>query len=108
MSVDYRVIGQRVQRIRKEQKLTQEQLAERLAVSVGYISQIERGVTKANLDMLSNISSYLDCPLAELICGVASGQKSYLSGELEDLYSMMDDVQKQLLCKIAQNILEVM
>ena len=53
MSVDYAAIGQRIKGRRREQKRTQEWLAEQLQVSVGYISQIERGVTKVNLDTLS-------------------------------------------------------
>lgn len=56
MSVDYAAIGQRIKGRRREQKRTQEWLAEQLQVSVGYISQIERGVTKVNLDTLSEIA----------------------------------------------------
>ena len=48
MNVDYGAIGQRIKQVRRSRDMTQERLAEALSVSVGYISQIERGVTKIN------------------------------------------------------------
>ena len=53
MNVDYGAIGQRIKQVRRSRDMTQERLAEALSVSVGYISQIERGVTKINLDTLA-------------------------------------------------------
>ena len=50
--MDYGAIGQRIKQVRRSRDMTQERLAEALSVSVGYISQIERGVTKINLDWL--------------------------------------------------------
>ncbi len=46
MSMDYNLIGSRIKQRRREAMLTQENLAEKLSVSVGYVSQIERGITK--------------------------------------------------------------
>ena len=46
MNVDYGAIGQRIKQVRRSRDMTQERLAEALSVSVGYISQIERGVTR--------------------------------------------------------------
>ena len=43
MNVDYFAIGQRIKQVRRDRGMTQERLAEALSVSVGYISQIERG-----------------------------------------------------------------
>ena len=51
--MDYGAIGQRIKQVRRSRDMTQERLAEALSVSVGYISQIERGVTKINLDTLA-------------------------------------------------------
>lgn len=82
MSVDYAAIGQRIKGRRREQKRTQEWLAEQLQVSVGYISQIERGVTKVNLDTLSEIGASLGCDLGELVTGVAASSPLYLDREV--------------------------
>ncbi|MBQ3826264.1 MAG: helix-turn-helix transcriptional regulator [Spirochaetaceae bacterium] len=50
MSIDYRLIGQKIQTKRKTLHKTQENMAESISVTVGYISQIERGITKVNLE----------------------------------------------------------
>ena len=53
MSIDYKLIGKRIKTKRQHIGLTQEKMAEHLLVSVGYVSQIERGISKPNLEMLS-------------------------------------------------------
>ena len=42
MVIDYKIIGQRIKNARKAIGMTQEVLAEKADVTVGYISQIER------------------------------------------------------------------
>ena len=80
--MDYSAIGQRIKRSRRARGMTQEHLAEALTVSVGYISQIERGVTKISLDTLAAVATRLECELAELVTGVAVSQEHYLDREL--------------------------
>lgn len=43
MKIDYAAIGKRIQKVRKKQQLTQEQLAEMIGVKAGHISNIESG-----------------------------------------------------------------
>lgn len=69
--MDYGAIGQRIKQVRRSRDMTQERLAEALSVSVGYISQIERGVTKINLDTLAAVAAHLNCELSELVTGVS-------------------------------------
>lgn len=106
MSVDYHLIGKRISEHRRAIHRTQENLAECLGVSVGYISQIERGVTKVSLDTLSNICSFLGCDLAELLSNTTYQQDRYLYEEFFLLYSEMQDNQKKLLLEIASAILK--
>ena len=58
-NIDYILIGKRIKAARKALGMTQEKLAEELDVSIGYISQVERGVTKISLDLLGALSSIL-------------------------------------------------
>ena len=67
MSINYETLGRNLYGYRKKKKLTQEELAEQLNLSVGFISQLERGITKPSLDTLSEICSYLDCPIGDLL-----------------------------------------
>lgn len=104
MNVDYPAIGRRVKACRREQKKTQEYLAEALGVSVGYISQIERGVTKISIDTLAEIAVQLGCDLPELVSGVTVCREEYLDWELGQLYAQMTARQRQMLLEIAQVI----
>ena len=103
--IDYSCIGTRIKAARKQKHITQEQLAERLSVTVGYVSQIERGVTKANLEMLVSIASVLDCDLSSLIEGASSGNGQYYLGELSGQIERMTPSQRKLLSRIADEIL---
>lgn len=104
MSVDYKLIGKRIREQRRLADHTQEELAEQLAVTVGYISQIERGITKVSLDTLSNIAANLGCDITELLIGATPRQSSYLAQELAQLYGDMNEAQKRLLLQIAENV----
>lgn len=46
MEIDYTAIGKRVKKFRKSRRLSQEQLAELLDISVPHMSNIENGKTK--------------------------------------------------------------
>ncbi len=72
MSVDYKLIGKRIKKARKRTNITQENLAELMDVSSGYISQIERGVTKANLTTIDNICNHIGCDLSYIITGISA------------------------------------
>ncbi len=104
MKINYRLIGQRVKQKRKTSQKTQDKLAEALGVSVGYISQVERGVTKISLDTLAEIATILQCDVTELIVGSAPRQEEYLTRELTAVYKMMDAQQKTMLLDIANII----
>lgn len=105
MSVDYTAIGHRVKARRRELGRTQEWLAEQLQVSVGYVSQVERGVTRVNLDTLSEIAGYLECELGSLVTGISAGAPNYLDRELAEVLNQMNARQKSMLMEMADLIL---
>lgn len=102
--IDYSIIGKRVKLRRKAVHKTQDNLAEALGVTVGYISQVERGVTKVSLDTLARIATVLQCDIAELVSGVTPEHGSYLSEELGGIYRSMNDQERSLLLQIAEII----
>ena len=101
MAVDYAVIGRRIKLKRKRLGKTQDDVAEALSVSVGYISQIERGATKISLDTLSEIANFLGCDLGEFVTGVTVAQRLYLSQELSDLLDGTSPEQRKMFLEIA-------
>lgn len=106
MHIDYKQVGQRIKQERKRKRMTQEQLAEGLRVSVGYVSQVERGTTKISLDLLAAIATVLDSEIALFLDGVTIGQKSYLETELQSQISKLPPEKKHLLLKIVEALCE--
>ena len=97
MFVDYKLIGNRIKTERKTRGLTQEVLAEKLGVSIGYVSQVERGITKISLDLLGEISDVFGCDIASLITESVVSSKGYLRDEIVDKISGINGRKKQLL-----------
>ncbi len=61
-----RLVGRNVRRIRREQRLTQEQLAERCGHSQQYISELEQGKRNATLISIAVIAQALSVSHLEL------------------------------------------
>lgn len=57
---------------RKHRKLSQEELADRLGVTHGLISQLERGITGLTHDRLESLAEVLGCSAADLLSGPPS------------------------------------
>lgn len=102
MNIDYLEIGTRIKAARKGMRITQEQLAEYLDVSVGYVSQLERGVTKISLDTLGRISARLDTPITFFLSGVSVSQADYLSTDLMTVFNGLPSEKRRLLLEIAK------
>ncbi len=62
-------IGKFIANLRKEQKLTQEQLAEKLGVTDKSVSRWENGKTMPDISMLSILANELNCTIQELLNG---------------------------------------
>lgn len=106
MNVDYALVGTRIKSKRKEKRMTQEMMAEALDVSVGYVSQVERGVTKISLDLLAEISGILDCDMAFFVSGTATGEGNYLKGELFDKFDRLTPSRKRIVLEIIDVLLK--
>ena len=96
MQVDYKLIGTRIKEQRRLREYTQEDLAEKLEVSVGYISQVERGITRISLDLLAAVSTVLECDMAVLVTGSAMNGELYMRDEIGALYDQLNHREKQL------------
>ena len=66
--LDYTAIGIRIRRLRKEQGLTQQALAELSHQEPSNISHIERGATKLSLPTIVNIANALGVSVDDLLC----------------------------------------
>lgn len=65
--MNYFEIGQKIRKYRKEKGLSQEQLAERVNISVTHMSHIETGNTKLSLPVLVDIAAVLQVRTDDLL-----------------------------------------
>lgn len=85
--IDYTIIGKRIQTRRQEQNITQEKLAERVGISVVYLSKIENGRVYPTLETLSNICSELDTELSAILSNTEIARKDYANERVLELFN---------------------
>ena len=69
MNVNFKLIGKRIQEVRKQQTMTQAELATLTDMSDSYISCIETAKKQASLESLIRISNALGITVDELLSG---------------------------------------
>jgi len=106
MSIDFKLIGSRIQTTRKKAGKTQEWLAEQIDVSVGYISQIERGITKINLETLGEICTVLDRDIAYIVSGTTKEQSGYLRNEITEKFALLSERDKKIIINLIESMSE--
>lgn len=106
MALDYNIIGERLKRARLDKGLTQENLAEKLDVSIAFLSRIERGSSHISLKRLSQICDILDVSEGSILNGSSSNSGSYLALEFNTLLKNTTASNQKLIYKIAKLIAE--
>lgn len=67
--MDCKAVGMAIRKCRRAQDMTQEQLAERVGVSVSFIGHIERGARVMSLNTFVRICRALGCALDDIVRG---------------------------------------
>ena len=106
MALDYTIIGERIKQARSNKKLTQEKLAEKLDVSVAFLSRIERGSSHINLNRLNQICSVLGVTEGDILNGSSSDSSLYLSKDFSNLLKSCPPEKISLIYKVAKVIAE--
>ncbi len=87
MELDYKAIGIRIRRLRKEQGFTQQKLAELSNQEPSNLSHIERGATKLSLPTIVNIANALGVTVDDLLCDSLEAAKSSYGKIVEGILS---------------------
>ena len=106
MAIDFNIIGKRIKEARKRKGLTQEQLVEKMGVSIAYLSKIETGKIHINLERLSQICSILNVSEGEILNGTSITSEIYLNNEFGSILKDCNPKQQQLAYKILKIISE--
>ena len=65
--LDNKVVGENITRMRKQRQLTQQELADKLFVTVQAVSGWERGQFLPSVDNLMDLSKVLECNLTDIL-----------------------------------------
>ena len=106
MPLDYNIIAERLKKARTENNLTQEKLAEKLNVSIAFLSRIERGSSHISLKRLSQICDILGISEGSILNGSSNNSNTYLSSEFDDILKSTTPEKQKLIYKIAKVINE--
>lgn len=106
MALDFTIIGQRLKKARIDKEMTQENLAEKLDISVAFLSRVERGLSHVNLKRLSQLCAILDVSEGYILNGASSTSEHYLISEFNELLSNCSPEKQKLIYKIAKTIIE--
>lgn len=85
MAVLREAIGEVLRAHRVAQELTLREVSERARVSLGYISEVERGQKEPSSELIGSLASALEVPLSRLMRDVADLLTLYEGDPIEAL-----------------------
>ena len=106
MAIDYSVIGSRIKQARLAKNMTQEDLADKIDISVAFLSRVERGNSHINLKRLNQLCDLLDVSEGYLLNGASSSSENYLEKEFTDLIKSVSPEKQNLIYNVAKTIAE--
>lgn len=104
--INYELIGQKMKKLRKEQGITQEKIAEDLNTTVSFVSNIENNHTKINLRVLSYYSKLLNVSVDYFLGNDNPHEISHLDREIIRLLNDFFPEEKQKFIRILKIIKE--
>lgn len=99
--MDYFKIGQQIRKYRKAHRLSQEQLAEQIGISVTHMSHIETGNTKLSLPVLVELAKILEVHTDDLL-SEAPLERNIAFNELSDLLESCSTQQIRIITDIVK------
>lgn len=99
--MDYYAIGQRIRKSRKAHGLSQEELAEKIGISVTHMSHIETGNTKLSLPVFVDLAAALETRTDELLYDDSSAVRS---DSIEEIVRILDTCTTQQI-RIIEDVL---
>ena len=104
MELNYSLIGVRIKKIRKEQKITQDRLSELSNISPQHLSQIESGKTKLSLPTLINICNALNVTTDKILCDVIAANTAEINSDISSVFKDCSADEIYLMLSAAESI----
>lgn len=93
----YKRIGKKIATLRKENSMTQEQLAEKLSITVKQCSSVERGLSSLSLEKLIYVADLFDVSLDYLVRDFSDEEQEYIPQICLELFKNADNKERLLL-----------
>ena len=101
-----KAIGQRIKQAREAKGLTQEQLAEKVALSASHISVIERGIKAPRLETLVDILNVLNVDANFILTDVLSVSNQIVSSLLSNKLSLLPETHQTKILRILDTLIQ--
>ena len=98
-------IGEKVKALRTGRKMTIKQVSEASGLSIGFLSQFERGISSIAIDSLETIANVLGVPVSERFTGIGEGGRAEKEPEDAVMHGV-ELVPDEVSPKIYQSILK--
>ena len=95
MIVDFKLIGKRIEILRKQRKWTQGKLAEKTDLSNNYISNIEHNYSIPSIETLMRLCTALDVTPNDILLGTSKIEKSYMEYDIMILLAQCTPQEKR-------------
>ena len=104
VKTDYVLIGEQIKFWRQQRRLTQEQLAEMVELTPGFISLIETGKKRASLETLLSICRALNITTNDLLVGNQIIQSSDYNTEFSEMTVKLNESERHLVFEITKAV----
>lgn len=104
--MELKLMGQRVKAAREQKGYTQEQLAEKLNLSVQHVSVIERGVKAPKLETFVKIANELNVNADFLLSDLLMVSAQLKASELYDSMGAVSNREKERILKVVRVLVD--
>lgn len=101
--MDYYKIGQRIRKTRKARGLSQEQLAEKIGISITHMSHIETANTKLSLPVFVSIAEALEIQTDTLLYDQPKESISTVNRDIAAIIDRCDAKQAKIIAEIVKS-----
>ncbi len=101
-----KLFGRRLKELRKQRKLTQEQLAELVDLDPKQICRIENGGCFTTFDTLEKIAKIFNVKISDLFCCDHKKPKDALIKEMNEIFESTSDENIELIYKIVMAVVQ--
>ena len=100
MSLNFKIIGKRINGLRRKKGLTQEKLAEMCNFAVSHISRVESAINHPSLECLVKMADVLDVTVDTFLYGNQKNDAIGYKSDLLEIFEGCNNYEKQIIIDI--------